>query len=240
MFIQDHFDLPSWFPNSGCTLRCGWVEIVWYWEQTSERIFEKNLGKLEDVMCTHKGKYFYSYIIVSTRIWGEYLKAEINRILSKVWTLSRLIWFSPPCQTLTFAQKGNSVCVCAKDLNASGSSQSGKIEIQDTFYRFSYLCSDLKSGEVILNWFISAQYYWEINVVIAAIEYTFTFFPDMEAGKLLQRGRWGLIHIFSRGSRDERQVREGKQKYSKGMKTYKIPKLYFFSKNVLCSLYSWK
>ena len=109
MLIQDHFDLPSWFPNSGCTLRCGWVEIVWYWEQTSERIFEKNLGKLEDIMCTHKGKYFYSYIIVSTRIIGEYLKAEINRISSKVWTLSRLIWFSTPCQTLTFAQKGNSV-----------------------------------------------------------------------------------------------------------------------------------
>ena len=113
MLIQDHFDLPSWFPNSGCTLRCGWVEIVWYWEQTSERIFEKNLGKLEDIMWTHKGKYFYSYIIVSTRIIGEYLKAEINRILSKVWTLSRFIWFSPPCQTLTFAQKGEfSLCMC--------------------------------------------------------------------------------------------------------------------------------
>ena len=95
MLIQDHFDLSSWFPNSGCTLRCGWVKIVWYWEQTSERIFEKNLGKLEDIMCTHKGKYFYSYIIVSTRIIGEYLKTEINRILSKVWTLSRFIWFFP-------------------------------------------------------------------------------------------------------------------------------------------------
>ena len=197
MLIQDHFDLPSWFPNSGCTLRCGWVEIVWYWEQTSERIFEKNLGKLEDIMCTHKGKYFYSYIIVSTRIIGEYLKAEINRILSKVWTLSRLIWFSSPCQILTFAQKRNSVYVCAKDLNASGSSQSGKIEIQDTFYRFSHLCSDPKSGKVILSWHILAQFYSVTNVVITAIEYTFTFLSDMEAAKLLQRGRWGLIHIFS-------------------------------------------
>ena len=130
-------NLLSWFPNTGCTHRCGGVKIVWYWKQTSAeylstsfQVLRKGIRKMvKDVLPQRSWKWRWILYYLCPKYEAKKLNSKSIQFLS--------------CQTLTFDQKGIQFvwiwmpAVC----------KSGKIEIQDTFYRFQYLFSDLKSGK---------------------------------------------------------------------------------------------